>query len=393
VARFRINNRVGIFPILALAPDSRRMAAVSREPNGEAVIYDLANTKESSEVAVKPNKEPPAPKEPIELKPRWTSSVAALPTSQICYEASNNLLVLGSNEGVAALDVRTGTPRKEFAALTASKTHELFPLGYGRFGTVAPKRNDIEIWDAKSATLSERLTVPSLPAGPNNASGLYVDLSRNQKYIAIGRTGVPSTDYPDLPFRVVEAGTRKVLMSLEWQGGSSHFTADSSRVLVAEWTGRARWFKLPSGEQDGGWDFVSPQAGRISTVHAISANGSMVAYSGPGITKTQGAFLGIIDGKTGQIIRLLLKDHHEESRVSLSDNGLRVAVLRSFQQGVDEPERVIDVIDVATGLVFNRARIDAGTTLPAFDLTPDGKALVVYDSAAHKAYFFDLINP
>jgi hypothetical protein len=392
VARVKVNDTIGIFPVLTLASDGRRAATVSRLLNGEAIIYDLVRSKEPDEVIVKP-KEPPPPREPVDLKPRWTSAAAAPPSSRIYFDSHTNLLVLGSNEGAIVLDARTGVPRKEFTALTTGKTHSLFPLEHERFGTIASKWDDIEIWDSKTGKLSERLSVPTIPAGPANAAGLHVALSQNKKYVAIGRVGMPSTDYPDMPFRVVEAATRKVLVSVDWRGGSAHFTADSSRVLVAEWTGRARWFKLPSGEQDGGWDFGPPQVGRINAVHAISADGSLAAYTGPGIGKTRAAMPGVIDGKTGQAVRTFAKDYHDSSAFALSENGRRVAVLRTFQPDGGEFVRAIDAIDVRTGLVFNRARIESGTSIPTFDLTPDGKALVVHDAAVHKAYLFDLIDP
>jgi hypothetical protein len=383
----------GITPITALSSDGRRMAVTFSLPNSrEVIICDLFWDTGSTEVVVKAKDTTPQ-KDPVDLNPKWTSTVANLPVSRIYTDSATSLIVLGSNDGLIALDMKTGAPRKEFAPLVAGKTHELFPLENGRFGTLAVKRDDVEIWDSKTGKLLERLTVPSVPAGPPKAANLYLQLSRNKKYLAVGRLGDPGTDHPDLPFKVVEGGTRKVLVPADWHGGSAHFSADSSRVLIADWTGRCRWFKLPLGEQDGEWDFGPPQAGNLNIVHSISADGALVACSGPGPMKAAGTLLGLIDGRNGRVVRTFGKDYHANSSIALSENGRRAALLSAFKPDDDNPVRTIDVIDVATGMVNYRARIEPGAAIPTFDFTQDGKGLVVYDPAARKAYLFDSIDP
>lgn len=388
-ARIKVANIAGVSPSIALSPDGRRVAVGFAIPNKENIFYDLLTRVVPAEVVVKP-KDPPPPSEPLVLKPRWSTVVPKLNAFRAYSEPGSNVLVLGSDEGVVALDIATGAPLKEFSAITAGKSHELFPLDSGRFGTVTSKRDDIEIWDAKNGKLIERVTVPSIPPGPANAVGQFVALSRNKKYVASGRAGPPNLDYPDLPFKIVESATRKVLVPEPWRGGLVHFTADGSRVLIAEWIGRCRWFRLPSGEQeDDGWDFSSPFDERIHDVHAISADGSSVAYRGPGIKKS-GSQLGILEGKTGRVIRSFTKDYHEGALIALSENGRRAALLRAFTPGDNSFVRALDIIDVATGSVFYRARIEPGTAIPTFDFTPDGKGLVVQDPASHRAYFFEI---
>ncbi len=404
-AKIKCANISGIAPLTALSPNSKKLAITFGLPGREIIICDLLDRRESSGVAVKPKDTPtpsevpakpkdrPPPSDPAELKARWSAVAPDLHAFRTYTDASTSLLVLGSSDGVLALDLRTGAPRKEFNALTVGKSHDLFPLENDRFGTLALKRDDFVIWDAKTGQLSSRLTVPSINAGPANANELYVALARNKKYVAVARTGNPGSGHPDLPLKVVEGATRKVLVPIDWHGGSVHFTKDSSRVLIAEWTGRSRWFKLPSGEQDGGWDFSPPPDGRIQTVHDISADGALVAFTGFGTTKKGVTFLAILDGKNGKIVRPFTEEYHLGSAIAISENGRRAALLRAFEPAGDMTVRAIDVVDVATGAIYNRARIEPGSAIPNFALTPDGKGLVIQDPAMHKVTYFELIEP
>jgi hypothetical protein len=309
-------------------------------------------------------------------------------------DPENNLLVLGSSEGSLALDLRTGAPRKEkeFVALGNMKTHELYPLEHDKFGTLSPKRDDFDVFEAKTGALAERITAPTLPAGPAVAANLYTELARNKKYVAVGRIGAPGVDLPSVPLKILDAGSRKAIVTTEWHGGVVRFTADCSRVLVAEWTGAGRWYKLPSGEkqEESGWDFGSPQSGRVSVVHAISGDGSLAAYSGPPAAKAEASVMGLLDGKTGRVVRTLPADYLDGSGIALSENGRRIAAFRSIQPGRDVRE--IDVISVATGLVVCRARLEPGKAVPTFDFTPDGKSLLVYDPNGRLVYVFDLAD-
>ena len=374
-----------------LSPDGRTAMVVGNFSGGEgAVVFDLA--KVPGDDGAIPKEQPRPPSEPIELKQRWASPIAMLPTRRVDADPAINLLVLGSDEGIAVLDLKTGLPKKEFATLTATKSHGLFPLDKERFATLTANRDDFEIWESRTGKLSERLTVPSIPAGPAKAGDRYITLSQNQKYIALGRVGVPDTDYPLMPFKVVEAATRKTLVNTEWHGGAAYFTADSSRVLVAEWTGRMRWFKLPSGAEDGGWDFGPPQERRVNTVLGISADGSKVAYDGPGLLKPGSAQVGVIDGKTGKPV-LTVPKGYIDNFTALSADGRRAAFIRFPPDGM-EVEWRIDVFDVPSGEMFAYVRLVASRSNPMFEFTPDGKALVVHDcnGVKAKAYLFDIVE-
>jgi formylglycine-generating enzyme len=375
-----------------LSPDGRTAITIGIVSGTQvALVFDLARV--AGDDGVIPKEQPRPPSEPIELKQRWASPIAIYPARRVDADPATNLLLLGSDEGIAAFDLKTGLPKKEFATLTATKAHGLFPLDKERFATLTPGRDDFEIWESRTGKLSERLTVPSIPAGPAGANDRYVTLSPNQKYIAIGRVGIPSTDYPLMPFKVVEAATRKPLLNTEWRGGSAYFTADSSRVLVAEWTGRIRWFKLPSGEEDGGWDFGPPRERRISTVLGISADGSKVAYDGPGLLKPGSAQVGVIDGKTGKPV-LSVPKSYLDNFAALSADGRRAAFIRFPPDGM-EVEWRIDVFDVPSGEMFAYVRFVASRSNPMFEFTPDGKALVVHDcnGVKAKAYLFDIVDP
>jgi formylglycine-generating enzyme required for sulfatase activity len=380
----------------ALSPDGRQAAVAGNWQDGEAAyVYELA--KPAPAVAVKP-KDPVPPREPVVLKEKWSSPVSMFQAIGMQTDTANTLVVLGSGEGAAALDMRTGAPKKEFATtLLASKPHELYPLEKGRFATLTPKRDDFEVWDPKTGKVSERLTVPSIPAGPPEAAGVKAVLSPNQKYVAIGRTsGIPAQNHPEVPFRVFDAATRKAIVTTDWHGGAIHFTADSSRVLVSEWNGKARWFKLPSGEEDGGWDFSQLKAGWASIAHCISADGKYVGYTGPGFVSLPGGgkqfkrVFGVLAGKNGATVGTF-DDDYTGTFVSLSADGKRAALVKTPPDG----EKVLwttDVVDLTNGAVLAQAKFESSRTIPVGFLTPDGNALVIHDLGGRKAYWFDVID-
>src|SRR5262249_58594022 len=75
-----------------------------------------------------------------------------------------------------------------------------------------------------------------------------------------------------------------------WRGGSAHFTADSSRLLVASFSGQFHWFDLPDRKSETAWGY-GPQGGGIQhQVGGISGDGRVIGYLGRG---RQGAPLDV----------------------------------------------------------------------------------------------------
>jgi hypothetical protein len=186
-----------------------------------------------------------------------------------------------------------------------------------------------------------------------------------------------------VPFAVFELATSRPIVSTTWKGGSMHFTGDSSRLLVAEWPGRVRWFKIPSGEQDGGWDFAAPPEGKRHRVFGISRDGSIVAYKGPAGLKDESR-PGIVNGRTGEVIRSFTR-HFFASDVSLSADGRRAALLKE----VAADACTLEIVDADNGNPVAEFRVSA-RVVPVFTLSADGESLFVHDSQSNKLQRLDV---
>jgi WD40 repeat protein len=301
---------------------------------------------------------------------------------------SNVVLLGGPLGGEAAINFQTGEARSGFDGLGEGGVLDFFALDGGRVGTVGTKMDAVHLWNAKTGKSEGKVAIPDIPAGAGNAKALHASLSPNGKFMAVGRSGIPVTDNPDVPFRVFDTANNKALVSITWKGGSAFFTADSSRVLVAEWTGRFRWFKLPSGEADGGWDLSPPPPNRRHMVFGISADGSALAYNGPASSKLSEMWPGVMNGKTGEMIQNF-KKHHYASDVSISADGKRAALLLDIAGDAC----TIDVVDVARGDSLLRVRYASGRSMPTFALAPDGSSLLIHDAETNKLSRYDVPTP
>lgn len=362
-------------------------AAQERNAREEAAVAGETPSRPATQPL--PPEERPLAIKRVELQPRWKATASDVVPSRFHYDPVANVLVLKATDGIVTLDGLTGNRRHEFAAATTAKGSALFPLDSGRFATLAAGRSDLDIWDAKTGKLVERLSMPAIPKAAG-ATHPYVAVSPNQKYIAVGWMEMDGRDRPAGPFRVVQAAIRKPLISFDWLGGSVHFTADSSRVLVAERTGRVRWFKLPSGEEDGGWK--RPPSADDFSVHAISADGGIVACTSGNNEEAGGEWPMAISGRTGRPVRAFNPNYYDPVAVTVTADGRWAALRRTTPLDGDQTEYAIDLIDIASGAVFNRARIGLAASPPAFAFTPDGLGLVVLD-AAHAVWFFDAVAP
>src|SRR6185312_3771220 len=104
----------------------------------------------------------------------------------------------------------------------------------------------ISVWNLKDSKPADPIPVPDIPPGPDRTNHRFVRASPDGKFLAVARYGTPKAA---APLRVFDRKTGKAVVSADWTGGTVYFTADASRVLVAE-ADRCRWFKLPSGEPD-----------------------------------------------------------------------------------------------------------------------------------------------
>jgi hypothetical protein len=326
---------------------------------------------------------PMGPVDPLALKPRWS---APLPDTfygqKHMSEANNLLLASSSREGVVAFNLATGAARNGFAGL--GRVVGLHPLDGGQVASWKVNGTELVLWDEKTGQEVGKLPVPELPPVVGKGVGVHAVLSPNQKCLVVAVSGIPLTNAGDQPFLVYDAVTKKKLLSTTWKGGRIHFTADSSRVLAAEWNGRCRWFKstgLPDGEWQLDGDLVN---GRHHDVTSMSADGSVLGYNGPTGRGRNSQGPAVLDGTTGKVLHLFDKDYHYTSPVIVSADGRRVAVNRVTEGGMAR----VDVTDSRTGAVIARAAVDF--SVPSCLLSRDGSMLVIFAGQARKVQVYDV---
>jgi WD40 repeat protein len=164
------------------------------------------------------------------------------------------------------------------------------------------------------------------------------------------------------------------VLDLKWAGGTVHFTTDS-RVLVAEYAGPCTWYKLPSGERDGGWDFGAPKTWKHEVTSA-SADGSVLAYIGALDRRPESVLL---NGKTGVVLQRFKATNSSGAPV-VSADGRRAAVAWTDNKGIF----TVAAIDVRTGAVLGEVPTASG--LVALGLAPDGSALALATQTAVQVY-------
>jgi hypothetical protein len=367
-------------PQFGFAPDGKELAVFYPQAR-ELRVFPLPA--EGARAAVKP-----VPGEVPVLKPRWVGNPASGNTiADFLLDADARVVVLSNahTRQHDVVDARTGESLPErVRGIAPTPGGELFPLAGGRVGVLNSQEREIAVWDLKAGKVLERVEVPEIPDGHNLRRAR---LSPDGKFLAVGRRPRGAPGDP-LPLRIFDAKTKKAVVSTDWTGGTIHFTADSSRVLVAESGGRCRWFKLPSGEADGGFDLGRPGPAREQEVNSISADGRLVGYTGPG-TGAERVILAVLDGKTGAVVRSFGAEYFYTSPVYLSADGRLAAVMRK-PPGVGS-EITIDVVSVSDGRVVGRAVVETQQrSVPMFRLTPDGKALLVHDYNGQNLYWFDV---
>jgi len=359
-------------------------AVLLHERESKLTLLDLPDTGVAA-APKGPDPAPAAPGEPPNLKTRWAAPTGPAENVNRLYVApAGDLAVFTSFAGRGgALDLVTGKPRTGFDALLArADAPTFYPLDNRRVAVVMVK-GEIQVWNEKTGAALPGLTTPELPAAANSDIYPRYYVAPNGRYVAAAQIRFPPAAGELLPLRIHEAGKKAPLVATTWSGGSVHFTADSKRMLVVESSGRCRWFKLPSGDEDGGWEFERAP-GREHMVTDMSADGSVLGYNGPAGRGPNGLGPALLDGATGKPVHLFSKDYFANSAVVVSADGKRAAVTRAIGNGSSS----YDMVDVPSGAPLGRASVESGQSVPPFALARDG-ALVVLDPHSKKLHVFE----
>ena len=373
------------------APASATSIVPSFVPDGSAVVALVATKPGAAQSIIRYDLAPGAPRPAIVPKSSGGSTwTVQLSESRGVHHlhvdpASNRVLLAGSQGGFTALEFDRGRPADEIPELEKAGAAGFFHLRDGRFGTTNANMDRIRLWNASTGKTVGTIAVREIPPGAGNARFARVFLSPNGKFLVVARSGIPVSDNPEVPFQVFDAATNQLLFATTWRGGSAHFTRDSDRLLVAEWSGRFRWFKLPTGENAGGWDLGPAPPGRRHVVYGLSADGSTIAYNGPAGTKDGSSVPAVLDGKSGGLTRRF-NESFAASQLSISDDGQRVALIRD----VTLEDCTLEVADVGTGQMLKSVKVASGPRLPTYALAPDGSALVVFNPSDRKLHSYAL---
>jgi WD40 repeat protein len=356
-----------------LLPDGRGCAAIaSSDARSVLMRYEFAPPKPAPD----PGPGSPAPGDPPEVPLRWTVETPEFyPFVQF---AARDRLVLGfvPYRDAAAYDKSTGEARRQLVRLLTSPPY-LTPLTDGRVAkwTLRPNDFTIELWDDQSGELKGTFNVPDVPPRGDKEDQGSLGVSPNGRYAAFGWARNTVKAESDLPMRVFDLQTKKALLSHNWTGGHFYFTGDSSRVLVAEYNGKCRWYKLPSGEPDGQWD-LGFQVDERHDVKSASDDGSVLTYLGP-LGGKEELVAATLDGKTGAVLHRFGQSNAKLSPVvgpyNVSADGRRVLVFRRGAQG----HGAYEVADTRTGAVAGRITPPKGSKVFYASLSRDGTAVVV----------------
>ncbi len=344
-----------------------------REGGGPRLfVYDLPDA--PGAVAVKPPDAPVTPKNPPAVPAvqgrRWS-----MPTEQmfVHLHVSDGAKVVYAGArgpgGMAALDLATGNPRPEFADFAGAATQYVAPFGEGKVAAWRFVSRTVRVWDEKTGRELAPVEIPDVPP-PANVQGIrpFLAVAPDGKSAAFGYDRGGQDREKNLPLALFDlAGSRRV-GELTWAGGNVRFTADGKRVLVADYTGKCRWFKTPGGEPDGEFD-LDPSRFWKHELHGVSADGAVLAYFGP-LGRTGGIGPVSLDGRTGAVLKLFPSAPNNNCVVSVSADGRRIA----WTLNNDGASSAV-VADPRTGAELARFPVGGPIAHPA--LSADGTVLVV----------------
>jgi hypothetical protein len=332
----------------------------------------------------------PAPKQPAtqpaagdapELKLRWEVEVKNAPDVALpLFDGGGTLVVLSGRTKIeaASFNVRTGKPGPELPSLDFSTSRTiLLERGKIAFQPGTSIEKSLVVWDTTNGNVSR------MPFTPVSKGLQTVNVSPNGRYVSVAATRMlKGGGVAEGPFQVLDGKTGKTVVSMEGQNGTTHFTADSARILAVDATDRFRWFKLPSGLPDVEWKFEREASRTNANVLGMSADGKVILYSGQPPKKELGVYL--LDGKTGEVLHSFPARTYHERTGFLSPDGASVALVRTDGFGTGHAVELLD----RRGTLLAKLKIPARTAQVA--VSWEARAVALYERETKKLWVYDL---
>lgn len=336
----------------------------------------------------------PRPAAPPALKARWTApadigDLSLKPELGPMFTRDGSVVVQhgGTSSVILAYDAADGTPLPGFAGHQGNEVLGWVTPFADRVAS-SGKDGVVKVWMARTGAPAPDLKFPQLPIPGKQTYGSYKAVSPTGRYTAHARQ--EPNNGPAGQFRILDTTTGKDVIEGPWQSsaasGHISFTPDELRVFVVNGSGKAAWFKLPSGEKEVEWGGKGPQ--RTNRVTSVSADGRRVVFEG--ILKTS-LETNVVDGRTGEVVRPLPNPPYQPAVASLSPDGALVAVpLRDSRDGILWH---VDVMEVATGKKLGRVSPprEGGDDVPMPRFAPDGKSMAVTFRKAKQVALYSLV--
>jgi WD40 repeat protein len=386
---------------IALSPDGRSLAMNNRSDH-KLTVYDLPAVGAGAVAAADPGPknpaanpmpdpgpkpaDPPPAGNPTPVKKRWSGPADhGIFSPKMAFDPDGRVL-FGTWAGTRAYNAQTGAPVPLEGAEKKSIKHAFFPVEKGRMGTWSFGEG-INVWETKTGRWMAKIPQPpNMVTGPIGLAAI----SPNGRYVVYGRgdwshtnNGARTTEPGVLRVYDTAAGAKVILTVDGWQPGSVHFTANSARMLVHHDNGQCRWYKLPSAQPDGEWNWGAEDRNVIArtAVFGMSDDGRAILYRGLNPTRESGTYL--LDGKNGQVLRTFPK---ELATAALSADGRVVAGLSSANRDVWR----LDLFDAATGVLLAQGTATEGTSYnPALAISADGRSVAVHNQHKTLVTVFD----
>jgi WD40 repeat protein len=372
-----------------------RVIAAHSAETGLLTVYDLdsmsagvlVTAPSDASVPIAVGKPPAAkPGEPPHLPVRWAVGLRTQPSdARVALDAEGRSVVAigwGAVESLAAKDgARLRVPR------LGTATGPLSPLDGGRIGVHFYAADAITVWETDTGKELPKVKVPL-----GGGQGIRHGLSRDGRYVWSAQVGFTGPNARPGKFRLDDVRDGKTVLDLDTSAAAAFFTRDLSRVLVERDGGRFKWFKLPSGEADGGeWEVKGGRTGHLSRVLGVSADGGVVLYSRPttDFAESKGELM-TLDGRTGAVLHSF-GEGYSPTEGGVSPDGKWVAVVPAANPTGGRAVRTPELRDARTGRAGGQLGAaldphDYNSVSPAF--TPDGRGLVAFQK--YRAVAFEL---